>query len=136
MTRTRVPESTDNRFASALPAEPPPTMMKSYLRDAMNGDAISVARDLRLRPACHEDRPPFRCQVRTVCPTVRLLPAAEFLAADGEPAAADAREEDDRREARAGQSQMPVELGVAIGDRERDGIGIDPVRRRIGVAVA
>ena len=38
-----MPGSADSRLASALPAEPPPTMMKSYLRGAMDGDASSVA---------------------------------------------------------------------------------------------
>src|SRR6476620_2350838 len=40
-TRTRVDGSADSRFASTLPAEPPPTMMKSYPPSAMSADASS-----------------------------------------------------------------------------------------------
>ena len=56
-----MPGSTDNRLASALPAEPPPTMMKSYLGGAMARDASSVRAGTSNGGGSAEDPPPFRC---------------------------------------------------------------------------
>src|SRR6476660_4848667 len=133
MTRTRVLGSTDNRLASALPAEPPPTMMKSYLGGATARAASSVQTSTVERRRV--GRGPAAVSLPgsgPLAPRPGSSPAAEGLAADGEPVATDRRagtdagEEDHRREARAWQRQAPVELGVAIGDGERDRFGIDP----------
>src|SRR6185295_13061763 len=118
MTKTRVPGSTDNRLASALPAEPPPTMMKSYLGGAMARDASSVQARNRTAAGRPRTRRRFAALSGTACPAVRLLPAAEELAADREPAEGVAGEEDHRVEARARQRQPLVDMCVTVGDRQ------------------
>src|SRR6187401_625021 len=110
MTRTRVPGSTDNRLASALPAEPPPTMMKSYLGGAMARDASSVqARNVERRRVGRGPAAVSLPSPGPLAPRSGSSPAAEDLAARCEPAACRAREEDHRVEARARQRQPLID---------------------------
>src|SRR6188472_616876 len=136
MTRTRVPGSTDNRLASALPAEPPPTMMKSYLGGAMARDASSVeARNVERRRVGRGPAAVSLPGSGPLAPRPGSSPAAEELAAGGEPGAAVAGEEDHRVQAGAWQRQPLVDMCVTVGDRQGHAVRCDDVgRSRAAVA--
>src|SRR3954468_13342281 len=74
-TSTRVDASALSRFASALPAEPPPTMTKSYV--SANDDRLQLAERLHRRRAA--DAADTTCRARSAAEGKVRLPVVRRL---------------------------------------------------------
>src|SRR3954464_10831910 len=113
-TRTRVDASALSRFASALPAEPPPTMTKSYA--SANDDRLQLAERLHRRGAADAADPARRARSaaerKVRLPVVRRLvdvhPAGLRCIREAQPLLQVARKD---------RGQEPVRRGIRQLDR-------------------